>query len=392
MRKIIITLITFFTVTCVKAQIEEQPINHLTKFLSDKKVDKEQIKTIVKDLTNDPGLYNALWKTLLDQALKTGNKKWLFMPEINLQFKSFQATDNSPAALGFTYDINVNKVHFKETATSRITNGLGISAKGNVAFNKTQNPTDFSEIEFHYTLSKFVGGVVKSSDDTSVFTRLNQIEDQLIEIRDMKSEAARKLWTEFSQKLVLSNQFYYSVAPKFALECNQDFSKTQYTPGLVLDLGAKAWNSKSLLSKLNILDYPFALLRYITQSDAKITPYGSTLPTVQFAADYVIPTLDKNRESLMGELKPFPRIKFETGFRTYISRINNEYIFFNANFRYYHEINAPDAIKNANLDTQSYLVMALQSSSGLYVSYAKGKLPFDSKTDELFSIGFNFKI
>jgi hypothetical protein len=165
----------------------------------------------------------------------------------------------------------------------------------------------------------------------------------------------------------------------------------QFTPGLAADLGAKAWNNKNTLAYINIFDYPFALLRLITGTDKKFTPYGSTIPTAQLVFDYVIPTSDTIRKNLAGNLDPFPRIKFETSFRTFITRIKKENIFFNADFRYYQELSAPDAIVQAGLDHHIYFVMALQSSSGFYVSYANGKLPFDATNDEVYSIGFNFK-
>jgi hypothetical protein len=162
-------------------------------------------------------------------------------------------------------------------------------------------------------------------------------------------------------------------------------------PGITIDLGIKAWNENNLLSKLNILDYPFAMLRLITSTDKRFTPYGSTLPTFQFSIDYVIPQNDTIRKQLVNNLNPFPRFKFETGFKTLVSNIKNDNIFFSANFRYYQEIKAPKEIVAAKLDMQMYFVMAIESSNGFYVSYANGKLPFDAKNDEVYSIGFNYK-
>ena len=78
-------------------------------------------------------------------------------------------------------------------------------------------------------------------------------------------------------------------------------------------------------------------------------------------------------------------------FRTFVSRIEGENIFFNANVRYYREINASAAIKAANLDEYFYFVGALQSTSGFYVSYARGKLPFDAVSDEVYAVGFHYK-
>ena len=91
------------------------------------------------------------------------------------------------------------------------------------------------------TWSQFYGGVLKSKDDTSVFSRVSRLEDKLVLIKDMQSKEAIELWDKFGNDLVLSNQYYYSFAPKFALASNQDFSKTQFTPGLAVDLSAKAW-------------------------------------------------------------------------------------------------------------------------------------------------------
>lgn len=95
-----------------------------------------------------------------------------------------------------------------------------------------------------YNYAAFIGGVIKQHD-TSVFSELNDIETKLVKIKDMKSKEAIALWDEFGDKLKLSNQYYYGIGPKFAFEATQDFSKTQFTPGITIDLGAKAWNKKT---------------------------------------------------------------------------------------------------------------------------------------------------
>jgi hypothetical protein len=160
---------------------------------------------------------------------------------------------------------------------------------------------------------------------------------------------------------------------------------------LTIGLGAKAWDNSNALAKLNILDYPFALIRLLTQTDKKFTVYGSTLPTAQVVFCYVVPQNDTIRENIVGNLDPFPRLNFEIGFRTVVSRIRSESIFFNADFRYYYEFGAHNGIIDAEMDKHMYFVMALQSSTGFYASYAYGKLPFDARNDEVYAIGFNFK-
>jgi hypothetical protein len=105
-----------------------------------------------------------------------------------------------------------------------------------VAFKSELNPVDFLETRVNYSYANFSGGVV-TKGDTAVFTKLNQIEDALVRETDPQSPKAIALWAEFGKFLTLSNQYYYAFSPKFSLESNQDFSKTQFTPGIAIDLG-----------------------------------------------------------------------------------------------------------------------------------------------------------
>ncbi|PSL48346.1 hypothetical protein CLV51_1021213 [Chitinophaga niastensis] len=344
----------------------------------------------VKDsLQANADLYNTIWKLFTNRAFEK-DSGYKFLSDFNILFKTFQTTDNANASLGFSYDFSYDYANYVEKKKGRISNSFGISAKGNVAFKKSINPNDFLETKIDYRYAHFSGGVI-AANDTAVFRSLNDLEDQLVIIQDMKSPAAQALWKTFGSQLNLTNQYYYAFSPKASLESNQDFSKTQFVPGIAIDLGAKAWNKHSTLAHLNVFDYPFALLRFITRADKNFTVYGSTIPTVQLSGDYVVPTKDSIRQKLAGNLSPYPRLKFETSFRTFITRVKKENIFFNADLRIYRELNAPKAIKGANLDAQTYFVMALQSTTGFYVSYANGRLPFDAKNDEVYAIGFNYK-
>jgi len=391
MKKIILILFVSFITLDAYCQISHSQINSLVKTLKTGGRTDDEIKNAVNGVIKNPDLYNNLWKNFIEQAYKK-DSSWSFLKDLNIQFKTFQATDNAPTGLGFTYDFSFDYAKFTESTNHkhRVSQSFGLQTKGNVAFNKNINPTDFLESKVNYSISNFSGGIV-ITHDTIITKQIYAIVGILVNINDMQSIEAIKLWEELGNNLVLTNQYYYSLSPKIALESNQDFSKKQFTPGVTLDLGVKAWNKKAVWSKLNVLDYPFALIRVILGADKRFTPYGSTLPTAQIAFDYVIPSNDTTREALTGNLNPFPRIKFETGFRTLITRIKKENIFFNANYRYYQEINAPETVTKANLATHSYFVMALQSTSGFYVSYANGKLPFDAKSDEVYSIGFNYK-
>ena len=391
-------IVSVLAIVTSYGQVPDEQLDELIEKLRSVQKTEAEIKAIIEGIIDDPDLYNSYWKNLIDQAsgedstgIASNGFKWNWLRDLNLHFKTFQTEDNPNASLGFSYDVNFDLARFQRLENLRTSTKFGFSATGNVAFNKWLNPIDFLDTKLNYAYARFMGGVV-SKRDTAVFTELNRLEDLLVTERDPNSPYAQALWNKFGKFLELSNQYYYAISPKFSLESNQDFSTRQFTPGLSIDLGAKAWNTKSRLAKFNILDYPFALLRYIVGTDKNFTVYGSTLPTVQFTFDYVLPSSDSLRETYNGNLDPYPRLKFESGFRTFIVRIKKENIFFNANYRFYREPGASFAIRNAHLSKQSYLALAVQSSSGFYVSYAKGKLPFDAKGDEIYSIGFNLRL
>ena len=393
MNKLLITILILFSL--VGYSQEESPnlsgekLNGLIEFLENEGLSEERIQLIINGLIEDPDLYNDLWQKLVSEALDQDSTKWGFLNDLNIEFKTFQPVDSSTTSLGFYYDFDFDYVKFKEKGKSRISNSISLTAKGNVAFNKNVNPNDFLETNLNYSFSKYIGGVVAQNDE-EIFKKLNEIEDKLVTLEDPNSKEALKLWDEFGSYLKMTTQYYYSIRPKFGYESNQDFSTSQFTPGLMVNLGLKAWDKNSTTSKLNIFDYPFALLRLITGTDKKFTPYGSTFPTLGAGIDYIIPQKDQEREAILGNLDPFPRFMIESGFKTFISRVKKENIFFSANIRYYKELGAEKEIKEAKLDSHLFFVMALQSTSGFYVSYSYGKLPFDAKEDQVYSLGFNY--
>lgn len=390
MKKLYVLFVAILFATTVFSQTSGEQINELIEFLSSSGKSKESIKEIIKGSIDEPDLYNDLWKKLVEEAMNQDSSQWEFLNDLNIEFKTFQAADSSSSSLGFSYDFDFDYAKFEKKGNSRVSNSFGLTAKGNVAFKKEMNPNDFLETNLNYSFSKFIGGVINKNND-EYYEKLNIIEDSLVTFENPNSAEAMKLWNNFGKYLTFSNQYYYSISPKIVFESNQDFSQTQFAPGVTFNFGAKAWNKNSTLSKLNIFDYPFAILRVITKTDNSFTTYGSTIPVLQLGFDYVVPQNDTIREHLIDNKDPFPRIRIESSFRTLVSRIGKENIFFNAKIRYYQEISAPTEIKNQSLDEHFYFVMSLQSSKGFFVSYANGKLPFDSRNDEVYSLGFNYR-
>jgi len=384
-----LTLLLWSLAIAAFSQNNPKNLDSLVGSLKVMTMNESDFKAAVNSIIKDPDLYNSLWKNFIDHSKFDKDAKWKLLRDLNIKFKTFQTADNPVTSLGLSYDFGFDYAKYKEVNQNRIAYSFGFSAKGNVAFKKQFNPTDFLETKLDFNYSHFAGGVT-TKNNTEVAGELQNVIFKLAQLKDPQGQGAKALWDQFNTDLKLSNQYYYAISPKFSLESNQDFSKKQFVPGLALDLGAKAWNDQATLAKLNIFDYPFALLRLIMGTDKKWTVYGATLPTAQIMMDYVVPADDLNRKGLTGNSDAYPRLKFETGFRTFVARIEKENIFFNSNFRYYRELGAAQVIRNAGLDKQSYFVAALQATSGLFVSYAKGKLPFDAKSDEVYSLGFNY--
>jgi hypothetical protein len=356
----------------------------------------EQLKTIApglsiqdikKKITKDPDLFNSLWNHFVNTD--DVKNKVIFLRDLELRFKTFQDADSALSALGFSYDWNLNFTKEYETSSKRGGFDFGLMANGNVAFTKKLNPYDFLTTGLNVGLYRFMGGV-SGINDSAFFTRRAELRQKLVNMTTTEEILNSDAYNEFVQSMKLSNQYMLDVKITGGLESNQDFSKKQYAYGIQLNLGAKAWNDKNALAQLNFFDYPFVITRWLTKTDESFSPYGATIPTVQFSLDYVKPQQDIGREMLTGNLKGYSRFHFETGFRTLLADIKNQAIFFNAGFRYYKEFNAPAAVKLVNLDRFSYFALSITSSAGLFISYSNGRLPFDAKDDAVYELGFNY--
>jgi hypothetical protein len=137
-------------------------------------------------------------------------------------------------------------------------------------------------------------------------------------------------------------------------------------------------------------DWPFAAIRWLSGTDETFSPRGSTIPTVLIGVDLVDPQSGVVKQAQSGK-STFTRFRTEAAFRTPIVRImQNNLAYFEADYRYYRELNAPEEAKKEKLDKFEYFTSALILSNGLYVSYSTGKLPLDAKSDQVYELGFKF--
>ena len=346
-------------------------------------------KTLENLVLNDPGVYNEIWGRVYNSIRP--KKEQLLFKDLKINFKTFQATDSNKTSLGFSYkwDYEINKKRNTDYERSEFIAKINLG--GNIAFKKQLNPLDFQWAKLEIGTNGFRGGTVNRST-AAITAELNKINQQLAAIEDEDELANSQLWNVLTKAMGITNQYHYNFSAVGGWEGSQDFSKSQVTYGGQLRFSAKSYADKNMLAQLNILDYPFALIRYITGTDRSLSPYGAALPVVTLGIDMVKPANDTVRRSFTGADKQFARFRFEVGFRTLLLNINNVPLHFNSAFRYFREINAAAAIKAAALNRSSFFTFSVTGADTYFVSFSYGKLPFDRTDNAIYEMGFKFNL
>lgn len=377
-----------FVIAGLALKAQDSTINNLID-LKDKlkimvRAEESKFKNTADLILNDPGVYNELWGKVYN-SLRDSDK--LIFKNLKLKFKTFQGSDSNKTSLGLSYhwDYDINRK--QNTAYRQTGFAAKLSTSGNIAFKKNLNPFDFQQANLVLGKYGFLGGTVNKLDREAI-KRLNQIKQNLALIEDKQELAKSPLWNELTKTMGIKNHYYYDFSLTGGWEGSQDFSKTQVTFGTQIRFSAKSYSDNNTLSQLNILDYPFALIRYLTGTDAAITPYGATLPIITTGIEMVKPTHDTERKKILGNENQFARFRFEAGFRTLLTQVNNISIHFNAAYRYFKELNAASAIKAANLNSFSYFTFSITGGDTYFFSYSNGNLPFDNHTKAVYEIGF----
>lgn len=391
MRKLIFILM-MFTLSIIKSNGQESVKKQLADIFAQlgatSNIDSLAHEAL-KEIFFKPDLLNDIFSKNLKLLERPAFAKYRFIRDLNIKFKSFQA-DTLPVSLGFEYKYDNSWIKNKSKKNSTFFQSYNLNFNGNVAFKKQHNPNDFLESTLLYDGSFMWGGQAKEIDDATS-DLIERIEDSII-ARQRAGKPYLDLYREVNNLINVSDQFYLGLKGKFAFESNQNFSKQQFVPGILIGVGAKGWDKNEALRYFNILDYPFALIRLITGTDAEFNVYGATFPSFLFGLDYVIPEKDEERQFLTGNEDSYSRLRFEIGFKTRVARIGKEMIHFSSNYRWYKEVNPDEIIKLNKLDRFSFLVAALESTNGLFASYTTGKLPFDKVTDQVYALGFRYDL
>lgn len=305
---------------------------------------------------------------------------------IQIEPKYFEpASGTTPGGLGFSYSINVaipglgdKKPPAKKPAVPTAKPGiesefsattLDFQARGNVALNRDINPSDFLKtgLDLAHVSSRVVRGELDAGCDMS-----------------------RPETVEACMNAAMSG-LRYEAALTASLETDQKFDKQAKAYGGAF-MVAYVPAQKSLLNRLNVLDWPFRLLRsasgHLTGSRAE--PHS--FPRLRLALERVKPDKDPEREALLGNKEDFDRVNLELAMSAPAAVLKGQQISFDWSLRYFEELDAPGVIKAAKLDHSRYSAVSLRLDAGWRLTYATGRLPFDRQSDKVWELGYQVKL
>lgn len=349
---------------------------------------KDLLTRLKKELTTDPDLYNRTWKKILDSKQK--GFVFSLVRDMNIEFKTFELQNEELIGLGFKYDWDFDWMKYNNLPAKRNGVSLQFQSNGNVAFRKELNPFDFISSGLSFGGFQYSGGVAQQTTP-EIRDLLNALEISLATMGSTEEIENSPEWKSFNENLQLTDQYYIGFDGVVELENTQDFTYKQLAAGIRVGLGAKGWADNSTLAYFNLPDYPFALIRLITGTDRYFTPDGATIPVLMARLDYINPVADRLRKTLTGHEDGYARVKVEVGFRTLITAIKDHAIYFNADARFFRELNAPDIIRRADLHQHNFFQASVSSSKGFFASFATGKLPFDASNNNVYELGFRYQ-
>ena len=365
---------------------DEQSIDDFIVVLGDMVgVSSRATSELVAPALENPETINKVMKQYL-----VGPSGWRLLKNLDVRFKTFRVHGDSTAtALGFSYSFSkdVRKQFLEKKTCKQSGISLSLSAKGNVAFDEKANPADFLESDLALHLFRSYGGVIEVAD--SVTQRLYELTAELADIENQDSLDNDPRWKEVFMTAMasLTTQVYLDLSLSGGLESNQAFTQKNYVYAAKLGIDVKPWNRQSFLAQWNLFDWPFAALRWLSETDESFTPRGSSFPTVLFGLSYVEPETD-NLRAAAGETSGYPRFDAEAAFKTLVMDSPAQRVFFSADVRYCRQLSALSAIRQADIEERVYSAAALHTSSGLFVGYSTGRLPFDATDDQVFELGF----
>ena len=315
------------------------------------------------------------------------------LEDVNFRAKTFE-DEAGTARIGFEYDFSKSLVSSpKDGDDDRWRYGASFFGRGNVALDSAFNPNDFLETGvrlslFRHSFRAPLQAPASPEVQTATQDLFKRIAEDDLEPDDYMATAE---WQRVRQNVaqVLGREVLFDASLHATFESDQEFANYQYAYGINAGLVIKEWDDDAPLSRLNVFDYPFAVIRMLTGEDENFAPSGRALPSFLAGIDLVDPHADQGRIAL-AEDNDYARFRAEVSMKTVLGRIGDTRIWASLNWRYYREIDAPSAVEAANLDEFSYFAARVDLPGGLFVGYAAGQLPFDANNASLAQLGFQW--
>jgi hypothetical protein len=350
------------------------------------------VNSLVQDLKNAHTQADLLNEGLA--KLEVDNSPLAWLKALNLQFKAFEpSAPGKNAALGIDYsyakavtDVQV----FRTDNPGYLT--FSFNAKGNVSFDKNNNPADFLQTGIKIHLWQYFGQTKPNGTDANGLTlfqrTLNELTSQAYSGMSGAQIRATPQWQEYAKQAYPQDpiDFFYDLAGNVSLESNQTFSKKQWAYGAEFQPRLGVYNPESPLSKFNIFDWPFAVTRML--SGEPFQPSGRYLPSVMVGIDLVDPVSDADRFKVDPDKSAYPRFKAEVGLRAKVVQYDDKIIWFNAGYRFFQEIDASSAIRAAHMNQFTYFAASLTLPWNVTITYTNGKLPFDLRNQQVWALGY----
>lgn len=324
------------------------------------------------------------------KSLLNGNHGLALLEDLQLDLKIIDTKDGEKTfGVGYAFERSFAPKDW-EFADDGSVHGFdyALSAAGNVAFERDANPQDFLTGRLTASYFESHGGIAAMSDAErrQFATDFNALGDQLVKTKNARtSEVGRAIVRKYQS--VCTTQYYWEGGLDAGIESNQAFTERNYTIGAHLGGNIFDGRDTSAWSHFNIVDYPAALLRVLTGYDQAFTPHGNALPWVIAGIDHVTPDGNDPR-ALVGDTTDYFRARVEVAYRAPIGTFDGIDYYLGASWRAYQELGASRAVRDADADQQSRFVVTLRSATGLFASYASGRLPFDVTDRDSFELGW----
>ena len=328
----------------------------------------------------------------------------LDIPGLQLELKGLDS-DNTGNAYGLAFDYTLSKRNQLNLLTLEAHEwhhdwALDFSTKGSLAFEKGANPTDFQEasvaIRGYSTkaTSAFRDNIGELLEGNALMElSRNAAECTTESIRNATCTSYHRVKNAMEQTLGFLATIHYGL--DIGHETDQEFDATQQTIGAFVAFKFFDARPVTALGNLNVLDYPFAVLRNLTgraRCQGQVLcfqPSGRSFPSLLFAFDKVYPDQQTPR-AVAGDDSAYWRAYAEAGFSTPVAYYKGTDVYFTASLRHYREIGPSETVKSAGIDSTTSTTITVGGREGLFISYVQGKLPFGIQRDQSLQMGWKF--